>query len=271
MPLTNAASLFGHNAPDFRTLPSEVKSAFTSSTTASEWPNFEIQSPANRRIDLDREYTTVLTDSWVVLEQGTLRELYRVERNTTQSRTDFTLTGKVSRLKLDTDESLDKFDLRGTVVLAASRLLPKADAPILAAVVGDRITLDGVFPTLDAGKDLFLSGRVLTEARVAPRAHVFRSGAQSVEASDPALSLTLEDGSTQVLEDGAVLTLLGPRSIDAADIETWPVATQDGTEGTVVAEMGQDLLPIDPLPEEDAFAPPDPALYSNELISVPRR
>ncbi|MEE4109040.1 MAG: hypothetical protein V2I24_06815 [Halieaceae bacterium] len=263
------ASLFGHNAPDARTMPTDTP--WSDLITNGQWNDFSIDTPSQRRIYLDAVYDGILPDSWLMLGQGTLRELYRVERTTTTSRTDFTLTAKSTRLQLDTDEHLGSFSLRGTRVFAASRHLPRAAAPVETPVWGDTLVLQDSQLPLAEGQLLMLSGRPLTTVSVVPRGHVFRTGATTTAGLDPALNFVPEPGGPGLpLADNTELTLLGPAEVNATGATIWPVALADGSRGTVTATMGEDLLPVAPLPKEDAFAPRDESLYSSELVKLRR-
>lgn len=265
------ANLFGHNAPDARTIPADIPTR-TALITGDEWTGFSIADPSSRRIDLDAEYEEFLPESWVVLQQGALRELYRVERVVTTSRTDFTLTAKTTRLRLDTDESLDQFGLRGTVVMGASRHLPWVDAPVETPIWGETLVLAQDNPALEEGQLMILRGRPLVAAKVAPRSHVFRTSATTQEGADaPLIFVPNEPGGSPVtLADDQYLQLLAPAELEPSGATIWPVALQDGTEGHVTAQMGADLVPLAPEPPEDAFAPPDEALYASELVEIRR-
>ena len=264
------ANLFGHAAPDFRSVPQSVRDGF-GLFRASQWQPFAIDTSDGARIDLDREYAAILPGQWLILDGNGMQELYRVQRCVTVGRADYLLTGKVTRVTLDTTENLTGFGLRDTAVLAASRLLPRAEAPLESPVAGEKIDLDGAHPELFAGQALILRGRVLSRVIVAPRGHVRRSGAQEVQAADPALQFVPDGGgAAEALAEAAVLSLLGPARMDAADRTIWPVALADGRRGSVVAVVGQDLLALPPLPAEAAFAPPDEALYAAELLVIRR-
>ncbi|MDQ3969404.1 MAG: putative baseplate assembly protein, partial [Thermoproteota archaeon] len=128
------AALFGHNAPDWRAMPDSVKQAYDASydpdnpdRRRTQWPDFEIQTIEERLIDLDAVYPKILADSWIVLARPGYTELYRAEEVTTSSRTDFTLTAKTTRIKLDTNRHLSWFGvgdtMRDTAVFAQSEQL----------------------------------------------------------------------------------------------------------------------------------------------------
>lgn len=263
------ANLFGHNAPDARTMPLDTPVADL--INDGQWDGFAIANPSRRRIYLDAVYDDILPGSWVMLAHGKLRELYRVETAAATSRTDYTLTAKSTRLHLDTNERLSLFSLRSTRVFAASRHLPRAAAPVETPVWGDTLTLAQADLPLVEGQLLMLSGRLLTTVAVVPRGHVFRTGATTAEASDPEISFLPDNGGPALsLADDTQLTLLGPAEVDAAGVTTWPVAMADGSTGTVTAAMGDDLVPLPPEPLEDAFAPRDETLYASELVEIRR-
>ena len=268
------ANLFGHAAPDFRSVPMAVRESFDLKDH-EKWVPFAIETADGARIDLDREHAAILPGQWLILDGNGMQELYRVRRCVTVGRADYMLTGKVTRVTLDTTENLTTFGLRETAVLAASRALPRAEAPVVAPVVapvaGGTIELDGDHPDLFPGQPLILRGRVLTAVTVAPRRHVQRIAAREVLSADPPLRFApAAGGGGEDIAEGAVLTLLGPPVINAAGATVWPVALPDGRSGTVVAVIGQDLLPLPPLPTEAAFAPPNEALYAAERLVIRR-
>jgi predicted phage baseplate assembly protein len=88
-------------------------------------------------------------------------ELYQVAKVETAARTDFTLSAKVTRLALDTNEHLAWFGLRDTVVFSQSERLELAERPETTPLSGDRIVLGGPAPTpaLQRGQALALTGR----------------------------------------------------------------------------------------------------------------
>jgi hypothetical protein len=169
------AALFGHNAPDFRALPDVTKAAYDPEIARdlegqrpidrrrTQWPDFEIQNTERAEIDLDAVYPRVLVGSMVVLSRPGYTELYRVVQAETASRTDYTLSAKVTRLTLDTREHLTFFGLRDTVVFVQSDPLGLAERPVTVALGGGdasaRITLAGPAPDLRAGQALAVSGK----------------------------------------------------------------------------------------------------------------
>jgi predicted phage baseplate assembly protein len=159
-------ALFGYNAPDFRAMPDTIKAAFAAGGSASQWPNFEIG--AGLHIDLDAVYPRILPDSWVLLTGPDESQLYHADDVVLASRTDYTMSAKVSRLILDTASNLNSFGLRETVVLAQSEQLLLAEQPALQPVGGNSITLDRRVDGLQPGQRLGLTGRPSGGAANAP-------------------------------------------------------------------------------------------------------
>jgi hypothetical protein len=154
------AALFGHNAPDWRAVPESIKRAYApQDPLPDDWPGFEIQNSKQRLIDLDAPYPKILAGSWAALVKSNYTELYQVREASLISRADFTLTAKVTRLKVDTGENLSRFGLRETQVLAQSEALPLADKPLEAPVQGRHIPLDRQVAGLERGRALIFSGR----------------------------------------------------------------------------------------------------------------
>ncbi len=261
------AGLFGWNAPDFRAMPDSVRREFGGGT--SQWSGFEIQTVGERRIELDAEYTDILPRSWVMLDRPGYRELYRIEQVATRGRADWTLTAKVTSLTFDTSNHLSFFGLRATTVFCASRALPRAEAPIVEPVHGDRIELEAAFPDLAPGRSVILRGRPLQALVVLPRRRRVRSGADVIDVTDPPLGFVGDAGGpAQPLAEGERLILRGPPRRAQAGALVWAVTRADGAEGTVTGAPGEDLDPLPPLPVEEPFAPPDEALHASERAVI---
>jgi hypothetical protein len=204
------AALFGHNAPDWRSMPDSVKKAYKpdfdpqghtpANNPGPEWPNFAIQTAHNSVIDLDAAYPKILPGSWLVLvRQPGQVELYKVVNVSISSRTDFTLTSKTTRIKLDAKENLDFFGLRATVAWAQSEPLELIERPLLRPVHSDKIVLNQLVPGLVAGQILMVSGK---------RIRVMLSPT----ATD--LFLNSADGSKQVaLQPGDTLQVMAPPAV----------------------------------------------------------
>lgn len=275
------AAVFGHNAPDFRAMPADIQEAYQlaasmSDTTATskdtdqaakqtdqkaaakrgafgdEWPSnrFRVVVPGtSSSVDLDAVYPAATQDSWAVLVRPGVAEQSPVVAQPcwiagvhTGSRTDFTLTAKVTRLRLDHPGIDATFggNVRDTVVLIGAQRLVLAPVPVTAPVQDRTIALaspPAPLPVaLTAGRTVIATGR---RARLA--------------VADDVLTLTLSPAAGGVavpLRPGDVLTVTGPGGSPGADgTREWPVLAPDGTAGTVRGTGAQ--LPAVPAPDTD--------------------
>ena len=156
------AALFGHNAPDWRSMPDTVKRGYldqNSQITDAEWPRFEIDS--DDTIYLDAVYPRITQDSWVVLSRPNYQEVYQVVEAEEASEPDFTLTAQTTRLKLRGENLREKFGegRRDTMVFAQSEPLEIAEYPLVEPIQGDEVLLERRVDGLSEGRTLIFSGQ----------------------------------------------------------------------------------------------------------------
>ncbi len=166
------AALFGHNAPDWRAMSSDIKAAYGGTRGTVEWPRFNIayERPSTDRagesapeldvVFLDALYPTIVPGSWVVLSSSEHQEPYLVLSVAEDAKAEFTLTAKTTRVQLQGEKLFRRFatSLRDTVVFAKSERLDWAEAPLTEPVRGNRIVLDRVIESLPAGRTLIVEG-----------------------------------------------------------------------------------------------------------------
>lgn len=243
------AALFGHNAPDWRAMPDEVKEAYggTGWDTLQQWPDFAIENEDD--IYLDAAYPKILAGSWIVLSRPAYQELYRAVQVSTDSRTDFTLTAKTTRIQPDTREHLDWFSRRRTVVFAQSEQLELAEEPLTTPVYGKQIVLDRVVEGLFKGQAVIVIGKPAQLVTVAPREWVVRVGDREITKQKGDLSLVSAEGSgLGALRSGDELGVLGaPLSASGGNIK-WHLKDKTGQSGFVMAKPG-DII-VQPAGEE---------------------
>jgi predicted phage baseplate assembly protein len=155
------AAIFGHNAPDWRSMPQSVKTGYLdedSEITDAEWPRFEIDS--DDTLYLDAVYPRITRGSWVVLSRPNYQEVYQVREAEEASQTDFTLTAQTTRLELRGENLREKFGegRRDTTVFVQSEPLEIADYPLAEPVGGDEVLLDRRVDGLAEGRTLIFSG-----------------------------------------------------------------------------------------------------------------
>src|SRR5215210_1647050 len=190
-----SAAIFGHNAPDWHSMPDSIKRGYLGREPRNtdtregprdtQWPRFGIDS--DDTIDLDAVYPRITRGSWVVLSRPNYQEVYQVEEVEEASQTDFTLTAQTTRLRLRGENLREKFGegRRDTMVFAQSEPLEIAEYPLAVPVQGDEILLDRRVDGLGEGRTLIFSGQDA------------QSGEQR---SEPAtlLEAGLEDGLTRL-------------------------------------------------------------------------
>lgn len=181
-------ALFGHNAPDWRTLGALAAYEFLPSTEQDvdtsldpgpyliavtnkvrqqgDFPNQELRL-GTRTLDLDRIHESVVKDGWIAMVNSGYREAYKVTEVKTVSRTDYTRTAQVSRLQVDTDENFDNYGLaddapfsrvRGTVVLLDAEQLPLAQDVNPTFISGTEIDVKEDVGSLEQGHLLMIFG-----------------------------------------------------------------------------------------------------------------
>ena len=167
------AACFGHNAPRQDTLPKEMKDVFTKNWDPSHPINKDSNhnlyrgAGTNEVIFLDSIYPGIAAGSWVALTAPSLGPAFlEVVTSEEVFRSDFAMSGKVTRLTLQGTVDLSQFPLRETSVCARNERLDLAEKPVTAAVGGDRIELERLDLQLDAGRMLLLTGEAESLAGV---------------------------------------------------------------------------------------------------------
>jgi predicted phage baseplate assembly protein len=175
------AGIFGHNAPEWGTLPKELRVADPPAAPApifaTEWKddNMLVGEGNNGIVDLDSRYPTIAAGSRIILEDGTTRTAHTVTSVGEATRSKFALTAKVTHLAVSPAHGAPK--IRSTTVYAESVPLPITLEPNEPPVAGDRIALDGVFLRLRKGQHVIVTGtrddaRTLTASEVREIAEV---------------------------------------------------------------------------------------------------
>lgn len=160
------AALFGHNAPDWRTMSDDTKETFAGKNwrRKKQWPGFEVGK--DNQIYLDDLYPKILEKSWIVLMKPNYVELYKATEVTVDSQTDFTLTAQTTRIKLDTGEHLSWFNRRDVVLFAQSEQLDLAEEPLTWFLHGNKIILDRRVEGLKKGQPVIINGKRIKFVKV---------------------------------------------------------------------------------------------------------
>jgi predicted phage baseplate assembly protein len=176
--MRTSASAFGHNAPRWATIPSAWRGdPYTNNWDGNGSSNQVVpavnqtaqaqdHSPANT-IYLDREYPDVVEGSFVVVTSPSdTPQVFKTEAVRAESRADFALSAKSTRLTLaeiseaapsDTGE-LGNFRFREATVHAQSERLELIELPIEDDVAGDELELEQVDLLLASGRTVVVRG-----------------------------------------------------------------------------------------------------------------
>ncbi len=117
--------------------------------------------PSDPFVYLDQVYDDIVAGAWLVLRQavtgGTEEELFRVSEVAEVSHSDFNLTAKVTRLRLE-GTGLDRFSPRSATVYAASEAVGWARRPIRAPAAGLTLRLAKPVEGLKEGQVVAIRG-----------------------------------------------------------------------------------------------------------------
>lgn len=155
------AALFGHNAPKHASLPADQTK--TGGVYAENWEGRTLQqeqpSSGEAYLHLDRTYPGIVRGGWVVLVSPHAGpHVYQVHETVELTRADFTLTAKVTRIRVGSAEHFADFTLRDTTVFVVSERLDLAPVPISDVVEGDEVTLNGAYLGLETGRWVAVTG-----------------------------------------------------------------------------------------------------------------
>lgn len=147
--------IFGYNAPGYELL-------HPAPASSTEWPNFVAvsQSGADFIVDLDGAHADVVRGSWVVVSQedGTFyRELYEVVDRAQLARSEFAVSGPVTRLTLR-GEGHSFGTPRQVSVLAVAERLTVVEAPDDSPVSDAVVVVEGDATEMVPGRRLVLAG-----------------------------------------------------------------------------------------------------------------
>lgn len=189
------AAIFGHNAPRWESLPNSQRfgeyitrprtptpdNAASSERVYKDGPYKDREKswadggklisyhgePSNsKNVYLDNVYPNITKESWIVLKDDTHSKPYQVNEIAEQSKSDFALSAKVTRLTLDIQDDPDsqddfrKFGIRTTTVFAQSEELKLARWPIESPVSGSEIELNSGVEGLAVGQVIILCGEL---------------------------------------------------------------------------------------------------------------
>lgn len=241
------AALFGHNAPDWVTLPVALRIGdflpespdFIPGAFADhkdKWADQKFPS-GQESIDLDAVYPQIAVDSWIVLRNANNTELYRVENVAEASHARFNITGKATQLTIQ-DHNIDQFSPRDASVFAQSEELELAEFPLDDPITGKEIVVQGRFDDLPSGRILLLKGKRM-RVRIRPEA----ADLELVSETDPSRSTDVTAGDSFIVLQPATPVQGTPAR------HTWRLEDEAGFQG--ILEVSDELIEFIPADEND--------------------
>lgn len=270
--MRHRAAVFGHNAPDWLTMPKEVQDRYRSAyapngpATLTQWPAFDVALDGSGYLLLDTVYPRILARSWMLLVAGATVQLCWIHAVRTTSHTNFALTARCTAVGLSghsattTALTLDSGltgARRSIIALGQGEELPLGERPLVDAAWGthllapfpdvgpggtpgavdevDTVSLDGVVPELTEGRVLAISGK-------RPRARVLAA---------QGLTLTAPSGvNAHYVRDEVLFVLAWPTRVGGSNGPlVWRLADALGFEGTAQVPAG--ALRLEPALAED--------------------
>ncbi|MCP3137402.1 putative baseplate assembly protein [Pyxidicoccus xibeiensis] len=262
--MRHRAAVFGHNAPDWFTMPQEVQQRYRTAyappnapANLTEWPAFGVALTGDGFLNLDALYPRILPRTWMLLVLGATVQLCWVQSVKASSYTNFALTARCTAVELSPhvgsedaatiDDAL-KGARRSIIALGQGEPLAPGRRPLVNATWGthllapfpdvrasggegaldeaDKVSLDRVVTELTAGRVLAISGKRL-------RARVML---------EDGLSLTAASGvRAAYAKDEVLFVLTRPTTGDSGgegETRVWHLLDAGGFEGQVELQPG---------------------------------
>lgn len=166
--LRKRIAVFGHSAPQWKAMSKGFRQDYSGATDPPDkWPGFEnpalhVIDDKTATIDLDGAHPDVVRGSWIVVsEEGDdfYRELFAVTGRAELSRSEYSVSGKITRLTLKGETGSHTFGSpRDVTVLAVSEKLTLAEAPDPSTVTGSSILVEGDATRMAEDRTLVVAG-----------------------------------------------------------------------------------------------------------------
>lgn len=244
------AALFGYNAVDPNMLATTNASGGATPITHQllhdgstppnwTWNKFQLFTT----IDLDSAYPKITQGSWVILcwpnsfsatrsLQGFVN-LYRAQAVAEEARSGFGLSAKTTTIAPDTSAWLTHYDLRKTLVLAQSDIVPVAPQPLFYPLYGASVAFQSLVDGLVPGQALAFVGK---RQRLQVRPGVTN------------MRLVTTQGQARAVAPYDVVTLIAPVAYRSAGA---PVYLEPWAFGEVIALTTPSLLLVVQVEDRD--------------------
>lgn len=171
-------AVFGSNAPMWRTMSQQFRDDYRQDDSVfslpfdagigiglefvvDDWPDYTIRpGGVGMAVDVDGSHPEIAVGGRVMLARGAERGLFNVSKVEELSRSEFAVSGKVTRVYLSGDAAVyQKFEgyVRQTTVYAVDDKLELAEEPDPTKVTGGQVTVAGNVSPLQAGRTLLVT------------------------------------------------------------------------------------------------------------------
>jgi hypothetical protein len=210
-----------------------------STDTESQWTRFQLRE---RRVDLDKLYQTLVSNSWVVLRQDSNSAVYNSTKVGPRVRRDYARGKDFTSMTVDGPVPLSVFNRNTTTILMQSEQLPLFDDQ---PIQGDMLPLSSFVPGLYEGQKLLVSGKRL-RLRV------------TGQLATP-LQLVSADGLRQAqFKTDDTFVVMGISDTQTRDVYTWQLRDRNGFVGSFTAPSA--AISYEPASDQDEVV--------SELVTV---
>ncbi len=156
------ASLFGYNAPDWKTMPDDIRSQYPSQ--GGDWKLAPQQQPTDQ-LELDRVYPQIALGSWLVVERpgndSVITEIAQVISVTETAASNYTLSDKITRLTLAPPITLPTTfkEHRQVTIYCQSEKQTLAEVPNTDFVQDYSIDIPGLTEGPESGRTVMVMGQ----------------------------------------------------------------------------------------------------------------
>jgi hypothetical protein len=210
-----------------------------STDTENQWTRFQLRE---HRLDLDKLYPTLVSNSWVVLRQNGNIAVYNAVSVGPSVRKDYARGKDFTSMMVDGPEQFSSFNRNTASILIQSEQLTLFDDQ---PIQGDTLLFGNFVPGLYEGQKLLVSGKRLR---------------LRVTGQLPApLQLMSADGLRQAsFTPNDTLVVMGITAMTTPDVYTWQLRDRSGFVGSFTAPIA--VISYEPAPDQDEVV--------SELITV---
>ncbi|HEU0002433.1 MAG TPA: baseplate J/gp47 family protein [Ktedonobacteraceae bacterium] len=210
-----------------------------STDTENQWTRFQLRE---RRIDLDKLYPALVSNSWVALRQDGDVAVYKAVSVGPTVRKDFARGKDFTSITVSGPAQLGSFNRNSATILMQSEQLPLFDDQ---PVQGDTLPLGDFVPGLNVGQKLVVSGKRL-RLRV------------TGQLAAPFLLMSADSLRQASFTPDDALVVMGITATTTPDVYTWQLRDRSGFVGSFTAPMA--VISYEPAPGQDEVV--------SELITV---